>query len=339
MAGIKDVASLAGVSVTTASIVLRGKSDAMKISLATQNRVASAARQLGYIPNISARRLRQPEGGPLTIAVFEEWSSPGLSMSEFLSGVFTASRKNNVQNEISIIPFKRKELQQIISYSYLSRFHAAIFSNISADDLKFLEKEVLPIPVVIYNRKSDIYCTVNADNAAVGRSAAEIFASRGHKKAGIITSYRAGSEADLKVDNFLSTAKKLGMNAKIIFSERSMAAGYITAKELVSKAELPDCLFCLSDFAGAGVLHSLSEERIRSPEDIEVIAVSNYTEEIEAAYSTTPLSVIMIPVKQMGEICVEKLLYMLENRGTIPASAELPVAYISLNSCGKLITK
>ncbi len=57
MATIKDVAKQAGVSVTTVSIIINGKSEERKISTATQQRVAEAMRS-GYQPNLSARRLR-----------------------------------------------------------------------------------------------------------------------------------------------------------------------------------------------------------------------------------------------------------------------------------------
>ena len=51
MATIKDVAKSAGVSVTTVSIIINGKSEERKISAATQERVQDAMRELGYQPN------------------------------------------------------------------------------------------------------------------------------------------------------------------------------------------------------------------------------------------------------------------------------------------------
>ena len=48
MATIKDVAKQAGVSVTTVSIIINGKSEERKISTATQQRVAAAMRDLAF---------------------------------------------------------------------------------------------------------------------------------------------------------------------------------------------------------------------------------------------------------------------------------------------------
>ncbi len=48
MPSIKDVAKLAGVSISTVSIILNGKAQERKISIDTQEKVASAIKTLNY---------------------------------------------------------------------------------------------------------------------------------------------------------------------------------------------------------------------------------------------------------------------------------------------------
>ena len=55
MAGIKDVARAAGVSVSTVSYVLSGK---RSISVKTADKVMAAVEKLGYTPDASARKMR-----------------------------------------------------------------------------------------------------------------------------------------------------------------------------------------------------------------------------------------------------------------------------------------
>ncbi len=54
----KDVAAAAGVSRTAVSLVLNGRADGV-IQAENQERVRAAAARLGYVPNASARNLRQ----------------------------------------------------------------------------------------------------------------------------------------------------------------------------------------------------------------------------------------------------------------------------------------
>lgn len=61
MAGIKDVAAKAGVSISTVSYVMSGK---RSIGEETKKKVLKAAQELGYQPNLQARSLarRADEG-------------------------------------------------------------------------------------------------------------------------------------------------------------------------------------------------------------------------------------------------------------------------------------
>ena len=71
MATIKELAAYTGLSPSTVSIVLGGKAEERGIPQATCQRVLEAARVLGYRPNLSARRLRDPQAsGGLVIAAF-----------------------------------------------------------------------------------------------------------------------------------------------------------------------------------------------------------------------------------------------------------------------------
>jgi DNA-binding LacI/PurR family transcriptional regulator len=67
---IRDVAETAGVSLTTVSYVLSGRSGGTtRISQATQDRVHAAVRQLGYVANRAARGMRRGRTELVAVAV------------------------------------------------------------------------------------------------------------------------------------------------------------------------------------------------------------------------------------------------------------------------------
>lgn len=72
---IRDVAERAGVSLTTVSYVLSGRSGGTtRISQATQERVLAAVGDLGYVPNQAARGMRRGRTDLVAIAVGDlEW--------------------------------------------------------------------------------------------------------------------------------------------------------------------------------------------------------------------------------------------------------------------------
>ncbi|WP_306920256.1 LacI family DNA-binding transcriptional regulator [Arthrobacter globiformis] len=72
---IRDVAQRAGVSLTTVSYVLSGRSGGTtRISASTQERVMAAAGDLGYVPNQAARGMRRGRTDLVAIAIEDlEW--------------------------------------------------------------------------------------------------------------------------------------------------------------------------------------------------------------------------------------------------------------------------
>src|SRR3712207_4619229 len=58
----QDIARLARTSQATVSLVLNNRASALRISEQTRQNVLAAARELGYVPDLSARRLRHRLG-------------------------------------------------------------------------------------------------------------------------------------------------------------------------------------------------------------------------------------------------------------------------------------
>src|SRR4051812_17848687 len=83
-ATLTDVAERAGVSVTTASYILNGRSSQMRISAATERRVKAAMHDLDYRPNWSARTLRG--SSTQTIGVISDFVASSDFASRLLSG-------------------------------------------------------------------------------------------------------------------------------------------------------------------------------------------------------------------------------------------------------------
>lgn len=71
-ATLKDVARLAGVSTTTASVVLNGRiGDNTRVGTETQDRVWAAVQELGYVPNPMARSLQKGRSNILAVFTYE----------------------------------------------------------------------------------------------------------------------------------------------------------------------------------------------------------------------------------------------------------------------------
>ena len=89
-ATLTDVARLAGVSVTTASYILNGRTVQMRISDDTAAKVRLAMEQLEYRPNRSAQNLRRSR--TQTIGVISDFVASGAFATQMLTGASAAAR-------------------------------------------------------------------------------------------------------------------------------------------------------------------------------------------------------------------------------------------------------
>ena len=88
---LSDVAARAGVSATTASYILNGRTLEMRISSDTEQRVRRAATELAYRPNRSARNLRT--ASTATIGMISDLIAGGHVASHLLTGANEAAQE------------------------------------------------------------------------------------------------------------------------------------------------------------------------------------------------------------------------------------------------------
>src|SRR5689334_20349297 len=92
-ATLTDVARKAGVSVTTASYILNGRTEQMRISGETASKVRAAMLELDYRPNWHARTLRAAK--TQTIGVVSDFLAGGAYAGEMVTGANAAARSRD----------------------------------------------------------------------------------------------------------------------------------------------------------------------------------------------------------------------------------------------------
>lgn len=337
MASIKEIAQLAGVSQGTASMVLNGKGDKYRISASTQQKIMQAAQQLNYQPNISARRLRS--GGETVlpiIALFWSLDTRTALVGRFLKGVQYALNELENEYEILIQPYEGKKIHKIHSLRTGTRFNGAIIANSTEEDEQFLEQTDLNVPIVLYQRDSDKYSSVNVNGYRSGENVAEMFASRGHHRLGLIVPNVSSRAIRLRMEGFLAKAGELGLEIQdehIVHEDFSYQGGYEAVKRLATyDCPLPTALFVISDQMSVGALKALDEIGVKVPDDIEIIGHDND----EVTHFTIPtLSTVHLPVEEMATECVKLLTDMMLYKSNMKVSKMMDTHIVSRRSCGE----
>lgn len=335
MASIREIAKLAEVSVGTASFVLNGKGDQMRISAATQKKVLEAADALGYRPNLSARRLRSRDQKDVPVlAILWTLDTRASLIGRFLKGVHQKLTDEKNGFELLIQPYENENLYKVDSLLSMTRFNGAIVANISKEDQDYLENANINVPIVLYQRNSEKYSNVYVDSFKTGKEVARLFTSRNHKNVGIIVPDISSQAVTQRKEGFLEGVSNYELNLSpehVLFGDFSELGGYQAAKALLNRDRLPSALFFLSDQMALGALKAFHEAGIRIPEDLEIIGHDNSE---NTPYTVPSLSTIHLPVEEMASVCIKTLLDIVTNNIKDPVSIRFDTSFVFRQSCG-----
>lgn len=269
MATIKDVASLAGVSVATVSRVINGENI---VSEDTRIQVQKAVDALNYSPNLLGRNLRRLETKKI-IVILNTISNQFYS--RVVKGIEERARKDGYTVMVCMT-HGDKELEADYLKLLRSRLvDGAVFltTETSENNLNELLAGFAVVqacePKPLFNTP-----TVCIDNEKAAFEATEFLINQGHEKIAFIGSegiYTSASEREKGFRNVMKKHSLLVKEGWIINEGFSFNSGIRAAKRLLALGELPTAVFCISDSLAAGVIKTLAEQGINTPADISVM--------------------------------------------------------------------
>lgn len=293
-ATVRDVASRAGVSPKTVSNVVNGT---VRVNPDTRRRVEQAITELDYVPNFSARGLRNGRSGVIALAL------PVLDTaysSEVAHWVVEAAKRRGLSVQVEET---RGEAEG--EYRLLSRARAQLVDGLILNPTRLETSAVqpdvhLPPVVVIGEVDQPIADHVWVDNVAAARELTALLIERGHRRIAVLG--RLDSESyRLRMLGFGEAMAAAGRPQEpdlIIDAEWNPRAGAQAMARWLASHEPPDAVFCLTDSMAIGALNALWAAGLRVPEDISVVG---YDDIAEAAYLVPPLTTVSFDKQQFAE--------------------------------------
>lgn len=337
MSTIKHIAELTKLSVGTVSLVLNGRGDELRISKETQQRILDAAQTIGYLPNVSARRLRRFSGRNLpAIATF--WPSdlaPEL-LGRFYVGAQSSILTQECECEMTVHSFQRHDIHRIREVCEEGIYHGAIISGMTTEEQRELEAEPLNVPMVLFNRYSEIFSCTYINSYEIGRKIAELFKLRGHRRVGtIVPHYLVQAAGDQRYRGFVESCEAYGLELDerhIITASHTMEGGNQAAHKLAaSGGPLPTAMFFPLGIMAIAALPVFHRAGIRIPEQMEIMTYGNHDVE---KYSVPSLSTVQLPVEEMSAACVRLVLQQIVAPKSKPTALLFETPFIFRESCG-----
>lgn len=306
---VKDVAKLAGVSATTVSLVMNGKSG---ISQETRTRVMQAAKTLKY----SQRSARTGKGDALGTLRFLKIAKHGHTVnrdhntfiSDYIDGM---SREASASGyKLEIVSFEGEPAEAIVSTLAGTSVDGLIVlgTELTEQDIKLLQ--TLPTPLVVIDSFFDVLeCNfVNMNNKDAVYKIIAYFVECGFRNIGFIASNVQTVNFQLRKEAFVEGMKAFGLN----FSTRDIVTVDSTYdgayQDMLSKLNnglvVPECYFCTNDIITYGCIKALREFNVRIPQDISVIGFDNLP---MSATMEPPLTTIDVSKTKIGYLAIRLL--------------------------------
>ncbi|MBY6706290.1 LacI family DNA-binding transcriptional regulator [Rhodococcus sp. BP-241] len=307
-ATLRDVASLAGVSIATASKALNNR---RHVGAETRVRVQSAADQLDFSPNALAQGMvaqRSGTVGLITSDLVGRFSIPVLRGaedafgSERMSVLLCDAREDRIREQ--------HHLRALMS----RRVDGLIVVGARPDPRPSLGKE-LDVPVVYAYAPSDdpTDMSVVADDFAGGRLAMDHLLVCGRRRIAHITGdpgYGATQERARGASERLQEEGLQLAGGAVMFGEWSEAWGRGATRLLLERQPDLDAVFAGSDQIARGVLDALIEAGRRVPEEVAVIGFDNW--EVLATGSRPPLTTVDPSLENIGRAAAMRLAAAIE---------------------------
>jgi LacI family transcriptional regulator len=324
---INQIATHAGVSIGSVSSVLNNRHVERRISLAAVTRIRRAVEQLGYLPNISARRLRGGSGvkNNVVIAFITSYQAPLAVINQFVYALHEAVAEGKSPRDLTysllVEMFAAGRLRDMPGLLTGDHFNAAIIANTVPEDDRFLRGAHLPYPVVLVNRSIPRYSSVIED-PATGARAAEILVQARRRRLVVLQGTPLTQGTQTRVDGFLAASAQLLGRPSIQLSADSLteAAGYEAMARFIDQGGKADGLYAVTDSMALGAYHAIKQKKLRIPRDIAVIGVGDY--EI-GPFLDPPLSSVGPLRDEIGHEVSRVLLAQLYRTGATPLTTHV----------------
>lgn len=318
---VKDVAKLAGVSATTVSLVMNGKSG---ISQETRARVVQAAAALHY----TQRGARATKGGEPGTLRFLKIAKHGHTVnrdhntfiSDYIDGM---SREASASGyKLEIVSFEGQAIEDIVSSLSGSTVDGLIVLGTELTEHDIQHLQALPIPLVVIDCFFDVLeCNfVNMNNKDAVYKIIAHFVERGFKNIGFIASNVQTVNFRLRKEAFIEGMKSFGLafsTRDIVTVDSTYDGAY---QDMLAKLNnglvIPECYFCTNDIITYGCIKALREFNVRIPQDISVIGFDNLP---MSATMEPALTTIDVSKKKIGYLAIRLLDELIQSVDKQPA--------------------
>lgn len=251
---MRDVAEAAGVSEMTVSRVLRNRGE---VSASTREKVTTAARRLGYVPNRIAGGLASQRVNLVAVIVP---SLSNLVFPDVLSGISDALDGTGLQPMIGVTHYGRSREEAVLHDMLSWRPSGVIIAGLEHSPAAhtMLSQAGIPVVEIMDCDGQGVDTVVGISHRQAGAEMAQTILAAGYRRIGFLgTHMPEDHRARKRLEGFESVLIKAGLQLEAreyYQGGSSLAKGRELTERILSRAPDLDFLYYSNDMIGAGGL-------------------------------------------------------------------------------------
>lgn len=318
MASIKDVAKVAGVSVSTVSRTINNNPS---ISNTTKEKVLKAIKELNYSPNSMAQSLSNNNSYTITLIVDneDEKSFHNPFFYEVMHGIEHIVYNKDyclIVSNLKTMLTSENVLERLIKGK---RTEGVILPSSIIDSQMINKLKENKIPFVLIGEPANLKETVSwvdINNRKAGEQATNYLIDSHRRKVAFIGYDKEKVFNKRRFEGYKNALASSEINYNpglVVEGVNSKDDGYRMMLELLKdQDDLPDSVICADNLMSVGAIRAIKEAGLSIPENISLISFDN-SQIAEIMYPT--ISTIDVDVYQLGVQSARLLFDLIENPG------------------------
>ncbi len=305
-ATIKDVASLAGVSVKTVSRVINNEPN---VRPAMQDKVNSAVAELNFKRNPLARGLRGQNSFIITLL----YSNPNPSyVLELQNGAIEQANAEGFNLQILPCDHTNKNLvrniESIIAHSSQDGFLLTHPLCDNEEIIALLEKNNIPfVRISPFHHKHSSPYVLSDDHLAAYEMTKHLI-SLGHTDIAIIKGHPDYGATHKRYEGFSRAMKEMNLEVDDSLVKEGLftfESGETCARQLLTQEHKPTAIFASNDYMAAAVLKVAAQMHVKIPANLSVVG---YDDAPVSKQIWPSLTTVKQPIYDLAKHAVQKLI-------------------------------
>lgn len=327
---VKDVAARAGVSPKTVSNVVNG---VVFVTPETRGRVEVAITELGYVPNLSARGLRNGRSGVIALAMPDLGTPYSAEMSHFFVEVAHEQGWGIQVEETAARPGRAETL--------VVRARAHLVDGVILNPTTLKESEIggdLPALVMIGEVEQQLTDQVWVDSVAAAREMTAHLIGLGHRRIAVVgcagPNFQTAT-ATLRLAGYHEALAAAGIpfdtDLEISCDSWTPKAAAAAVALFLTRHRAPEAIFCFTDSMALGTMSALWSAGVLVPDEV---AVAGFDDIADGQFATPPLTTVSFDKREFAEHTIALLVQRMKHPDAPPTRVTIPHTIVSRASTG-----